>query len=142
MQLLNVAFPKVNSLVPNKPHYGHCNVKNAHSKKSIKNWSLNFEFQICGFTIHVFQEKKNSIWSCTTIKIRMNKRRKYCKQLKILQVLENTVNTHKYNTCTMSYFSCLEVCYVVFFFGLCSLDHVSISGCIKILINAPTRFSF
>ena len=42
----------------------------------------------------------------------------YEQKAKMLQILENTVNTHKYNTCTMPYFSCLEVCYLAFFGGI------------------------
>ena len=44
----------INSLVPSKPHYGHCNVGNANNRISVKNWSSSFGVQICRITIHIF----------------------------------------------------------------------------------------
>ena len=32
----------INPLLPNKPHYSYCNVKNPNNRKSMKNWSLKF----------------------------------------------------------------------------------------------------
>ena len=94
----------LNPLVPSKPHYGHCNFWNANNRKSVKNWSSNFEVQICGFTINIFQ--KNIFFNSELY----NYQNTYEQKAKILQIiLENTVNTHKYNTCAMLYFLCLEV---------------------------------
>ena len=64
--------------------------------------------------------------------------------VKILQILENTVNTNKYNTCTMWYFLCLEVFYLVLLFRIvfsCS-SSISVSVCVAILTNAPNLFNF
>jgi hypothetical protein len=66
----------------------------------------------------------------------------YEENAKILQILENTVNIYKFNTCTMRYFLCLEVCYLVLFFWIVFSCSYSISVCIPILINVPTPFIF
>ena len=122
--------------MPSKPDYGHCNVGNANSRESVKNSNFSSEVQICRFTLHTFEKKKFSIWSCETIKIPMNK------MWKILQILKNTVNPYKYNTCTMQYFLCLEVCYLVLFFWIVFSFSSSISVCNPILTNVPTPLNF
>ena len=53
------------------------------ANRTVVTASSNFEVQICGFTIHIFQKNKISVWSCTTIIIPVNKMREYCKYLKI-----------------------------------------------------------
>ena len=63
----------VNLVVPRRPHRGHFSVENVNNKKSVKNWSWNFEVQIYGFAINIFWEKKFLTWSYTTIKIPMSK---------------------------------------------------------------------
>ena len=78
-----VIFLIVNPLVPSRPHYGHCDVRNANRRESVKNWNFSFEVQIMPYTLHTFQTKNISIWNCTTIKIPIIKTRKYCKYLKI-----------------------------------------------------------
>src|ERR1700689_871042 len=52
----------------------------------------------------------------------------YQKNAKILQILENTVNTYKYNTCIMQYLLCLEVCYLVLILWIVFSSSSSISN--------------
>jgi hypothetical protein len=66
----------------------------------------------------------------------------YEQNVKILQILENIVNTYKYNTCTMQYFLCLEVCYLVLYFWIVFSCSSSISVCNPILTNVPTPLNF
>ena len=66
----------------------------------------------------------------------------YQQNAKILQILENTVNTYKYNTCIMQYFLCLEVCNLVLFFWIVFSSSSSISVCNPILTNVPTPINF
>ena len=130
---MNLKWDTLNHLVPSWPHYGHYNVRNANSRESMKNWNFSFEVQICPYTLHTFLKKKFSIWNCTTIKIPINKTQKYCKYLKIQEILTNTTHV----LCSIS---CVWKFVILFyFFGLCSLVHVPLMY-VPILINLPTLF--
>ena len=43
----------VNHLVSSMLDFGHCYVENVNNKKSLNNWSLNFEVYVQRFTIHI-----------------------------------------------------------------------------------------
>ena len=64
-------------------------------------------------------------------------------KVKILQILENTVYTNKYNTCTTQYLWCLEVFFsFVLFFWIVFSSSCSSSVCDPILTNVPNLFDF
>ena len=65
--------------------------------------------------------------------------------VKVLQILDNTLNTNKFNTCFMCYFLCVDVFYLVLFFGDCVLlfmFHWCVRVCSPILTNVPNLFNF
>ena len=109
--------------MPNKPYYGHWSVKNANDKKSMKNWILSCEVHDWRF-INSSSRKENSSSNYAIIKIPtcMCRIKTYNKYL-------------QYNTCSMWYYLYLEVCYLVLFFGLCSL--VYDSSVISIIVSTP-----
>ena len=109
-----------------QPHCGHWGMFLHPNVRSTPNQASMFEVQMWGFISRTHFKNKFLIWSSEAIKTPIYKTPKYCKYLKILQIPQNTANTYKYNTCTMRYFLCLEVCYLVLFFGLCSLLYVSL----------------
>ena len=62
---------------------------------------------------------------------------------RILQTIQNTTNTYKYNKCTMWYFLwILEVSYLVFCFKIEFSCSCFISVYVPILINVPIPFIF
>ena len=87
------------------------------------------------YNTHLLEKENFNLELC-------NYRNTYEQNARILQILENTINTYKYNTCTKRYFLRFEVCYLVLFFWIVFSSSCSISVCIPILTNVPTPFNF
>ena len=89
-----------NHVVPSsKPDYGHSNVGNANNRR-VGVGILKLTFADLQYT-HLLEKENFNLELC-------NYQNTYEQNLKIMQVLENTINTHKYDTCTMWYFLSLE----------------------------------
>ena len=108
-------------------------VKNVNNEKVVKNWNLNFEVHIGGLWYTYYW--KNQFGVVQIFKYLQ-------KNVKIVQILENTLNAFRYNSYIMCYFLCLEVCYPILIFWIVFFSSCPMTIFIPILINIPTPFNF
>ena len=94
-------------------------------------WSLDLEID----NTHPLEKEHFNLELC-------NYQNTHEQNVEILQILENTLNTHKYITCIMQYFLCLEVFYLVLLFWIVFSCSSSVSVCVPILTNVPNLFNF